>query len=139
METRLRNLVVVLSALVAACQTPARVQPTAPLAGTSWVASTMDDAPLAAGEPPTLAFGDDHRVSGDTGCNRYMGPFLQEGASLRFGDLASTRMACVAEDRAKQEIRLLAILRGATEGQIEDGKLIVRGPTGRIVFERASR
>lgn len=126
-----------LAACAATTPSPPPGPPTPPLAGSSWIASTMDDQPLAPGEPPTIAFGTDQRVSGDTGCNRYMGPFIQEGSSLRFGELVSTRRACLAEDRAKQEVRLLGVLRGATEGQIEEGKLIVRGPTGRIVFERA--
>src|SRR5690606_37495546 len=72
-----------LAACAATTPSPPPGPPTPPLAGSSWIASTMDDQPLAPGEPPTIAFGTDQRVSGDTGCNRYMGPFIQEGSSLR--------------------------------------------------------
>lgn len=109
--------------------------PSAPsLAGTNWTAATIDDGPLAPGDPPTAAFGADNRVSGDSSCNRYTGPYFQTATSLTFGDLASTRRACLDEARARQELRVFSILRGATEGRIEGGRLIIRGPVGRIVF-----
>lgn len=134
---------VLAAALLAACAPnpgPARPGPLPPspsLAGTSWIAASIDDAPLAPGDPPTVAFGADNRVSGDSSCNRYMGPFFQTATSLTFGELASTRRACVDAARGKQEIRVLSILRGATEGRIEEGRLIIRGPVGRMVFTPA--
>jgi heat shock protein HslJ len=48
------------------------------------------------GTPAHLAFqAADSTVSGSGGCNRLFGPFhLQGAAGLRFGNLASTQMAC---------------------------------------------
>src|SRR5262249_10564017 len=52
--------------------------------------------PVAAGgEAPNLQFDPDaHRVSGSTGCNRIGGTYALDANTLRFGALATTRMAC---------------------------------------------
>ncbi|MGQ0713772.1 MAG: META domain-containing protein [Gemmatimonadaceae bacterium] len=51
---------------------------------------------------PHLRFTED-RVNGATGCNSLGGSYEVTGARLRFGSLATTRMACVEEERMRQE------------------------------------
>ncbi|WP_153102202.1 META domain-containing protein [Paraburkholderia hayleyella] len=49
------------------------------------------------GEPVTLALSvaeGQRRVSGFSGCNRYMGTYTLKDGKLSFGPLAGTRMAC---------------------------------------------
>ena len=49
------------------------------------------------------------RIAGHSGCNRYTGNFTQDGESLKFGALASTKMACTP-DRMEQEGTWFAML-----------------------------
>ena len=43
---------------------------------------------------PSLEFGSNGRVTGTDGCNRLMGNWTQDGASVTIGELASTMMFC---------------------------------------------
>lgn len=66
--------------------------------GREWVLVSFSEHtdPLGAGgRPLTLRLDSaESRASGFSGCNRYTGPFTLAGDSLRFGSIASTRMAC---------------------------------------------
>ena len=67
------------------------------LASTSWTLDELVGLHLTTTELHAVnlvfdALGE--RVSGSGGCNRYTGPYKQEGATLTFGALAATRMAC---------------------------------------------
>lgn len=81
---------------VGACGEDGSATTQVPLPGTHWL---LDVGALggAGSEDVTsdLAFGEDGRVSGSDGCNRFTGPYEAEGSSLRLGPLASTRKACV--------------------------------------------
>lgn len=68
--------------------------PTNLLAGTQWVLQTLNGAPALEGAPATLNFGDDGRVTGADGCNRFFGPYQAEGDALIFSQLGGTLMAC---------------------------------------------
>ncbi|HEX7980462.1 MAG TPA: META domain-containing protein [Gemmatimonadaceae bacterium] len=105
-----------LTALVAC--TTGRTTASAPLEGTHWRLIELNGKPaLAAAEQRAdlqFARGDSARVSGSSGCNRFMGSFTRNGADLRFGQMASTQMACIDERVSEQEHAFLAAL-GATE------------------------
>ena len=49
------------------------------------------------------------RVAGTTGCNRYSGTYRIDGASVSFGPLAMTRMACVAPRDAVERAMTAAL------------------------------
>ncbi|MFO0991562.1 MAG: META domain-containing protein [Hyphomicrobiales bacterium] len=51
----------------------------------------------------------DGRVAGHSGCNRYTGSYRQGGETLKFGQIAATKMACTP-DRMKQEQAWLHML-----------------------------
>jgi heat shock protein HslJ len=103
------------------------------LAGTRWVVTSIDGR-APAGPALTADFSNDGRVSGDAGCNSYSGPFIQTGRTVQFGELLSTRRACVDEGRQRQETRLLALLEGATTLQLRRNRLTLRGAKGSLVF-----
>jgi len=68
------------------------------LASTSWKLTELGGKPitLSKEQQPTLAFeasGD--RVSGQGTCNRFNGPYTQNGNALSFGAAAATRMMCL--------------------------------------------
>ena len=62
------------------------------------------------------------QLSGKNGCNRIMGPFASEGATLRLGPLAGTRMACPGR-AAEVEARVDAALATVT-GWRRDGEAL---------------
>ena len=83
--------------------TPA-ANPHSSLAGTIWQVEDISGAGVVDDSHTTLAFGGDHRVAGDSGCNRYFGDYEASGQSLKFGMLAGTLRAC-AEALMDQETR----------------------------------
>ena len=70
---------------------------TGALASTSWKLTELGGKPFT--NPPeqqiTLAFDASGRVSGSGTCNRYNGPYEQNGNALSFGPAAATRMMCL--------------------------------------------
>src|SRR5215207_9854097 len=58
------------------------------------------------------------RVAGSTGCNRLNGSYTRDGAALRFGPAATTRMACIDPAIGAQESALLAALAATTRHAI---------------------
>ena len=115
-SSRTQRTLVALTALVAC--TTGRTPESATLAGTHWRLIELNGKPaLAAAEHRAdlqFARGDSARVSGSSGCNRFMGSFTHTGADLRFGQMASTQMACIDERVSEQEHAFLTAM-GATE------------------------
>jgi heat shock protein HslJ len=112
------------------------------LAGTSWVLEQINDAagarPAANGSQPTLDFGTDGRVTGNATCNRFFGPYTQDGATLSVGMLASTMMACTDESWNEQEQAYMAALGAAEQAQIVGDTLVISGADGvELRFTRA--
>ncbi len=109
-------LPLLMSLLMSACAAPPGGGAEPPLRGTVWqLGADGPDAAhirLDAQEP---------RMAGWGGCNRIMGRYTLEGATLRFDGIAGTRRACLQEDGA--EDRFLAALSGVRGWRIEGGVL----------------
>jgi heat shock protein HslJ len=124
--------------LLAACASapyrePAR--PAAPdLAGTHWTVTSIDGRDTLDRTELTADFGVDGRINGNSGCNRFSGPYVQTGNTVSFGEVLSTRRACTEADRQRQEDRLLGVLRGATTAQLVRGELQLRGRGGSVTL-----
>lgn len=108
--------------------------PAPELAGTQWTVVEIDGRAPIGSERLTAQFGVDGRVAGNSGCNQFSGPYIQDGSSVRFGELLSTRRACVDEDRQRQENRVLAILGGETTVRRDRRELRVRGVNGVLIL-----
>jgi heat shock protein HslJ len=106
------------------------------LAGTSWVVTRIDGRAPLSGDALTADFGVDGRLNGDSGCNHYSGPFIQDGSTVRVGELLSTRRACIDPDRQRQEVRVLAILQGETLIRHEHDRLNLRSSGGTLELVR---
>jgi uncharacterized protein (DUF1684 family)/heat shock protein HslJ len=66
-----------------------------PLEGTEWMLSQLGGAPVTEGVRATLLLdGTERRASGSGACNTFSGPYRLEGASLTFGNLATTLRSC---------------------------------------------
>ena len=82
------------------------------LAGSEWVPVEIDGVPASEVTRAFVQFGGDGRLSGNSGCNRFTGSYLIDGATLRISSgLAMTRMACppaVIEEEARLVQALVA-------------------------------
>lgn len=89
-----------------------------PLAGTRWTLAQLNGqapVPGLGDATPTLEFAaGEPRASGNGGCNQFSGSYTQDGASLRFGPLVSTRRACADEAANRQETAYLRALESTT-------------------------
>lgn len=97
------------------------------LTGTGWVLEEIGGLTLADVEP-TILFGGDGTVSGFTGCNTFSGTYALDGATLSFGPLATTKMAC-ADPTMFVESAFLAAMAGLTGWSLDgEGRLALDGP-----------
>lgn len=106
-----------------------------PLRGTTWKLVHLDDLPVRAAEGQREAHlvlaSEALRVSGSGGCNRITGSFELDGDRLRFGRMASTRMAC--PDGMEQEQRFLASLEKVERYRILGNHLEVLDAAGAVL------
>jgi len=105
----------------------------------SWVVTEIAGKPAISGSEPTLAFDADGKVSGNGTCNRYAGASTIEGATLKFGALISTKMACVGEGLNEQETAYLSALGTAEAAEITpSGELKITASGGAAIqFRKA--
>jgi heat shock protein HslJ len=126
-----------LALVVAACVTDPRepaISTVPDLAGTHWTVTAIDGREPLRSVDLTADFSADGRVSGDSGCNRFSGPFVQTGSTVNFGELLSTRRACEEPTRQHQEDRMLDIMRGATTAQRVRDELRLRSRAGTMTL-----
>lgn len=107
---------------------------TAPLEGTNWQLVEVGGAPVPAAadsnrRPGLRLVPAGHKVQGLAGCNRMMGSYELNGPSLKFGPLATTRMACPSMDA---EQAYLAALGATTRYEIAGAGLTLFGANGPV-------
>jgi heat shock protein HslJ len=98
------------------------------LPGTSWNLVELGGSVPAGDAKETLVFGADGTVHGNAGCNTFNGTPTIDGSTIRFGPLATTRMAC-PEPAMSVESAYLAGLAGATTWRIDRYQLLLEGAT----------
>lgn len=96
-----------------------------PLLGTEWLLTEIAGSPVVANSKASIAFLDGGRAAGNASCNRFTGTVEIAGTSLKFGPMASTRMACVDADISAQEDQYLKILAAAKRYERKDGSLLI--------------
>jgi len=106
-----------------ACATPAPTPTpaTSYLAGTSW--RRVDDM-NANPHGATMAFTTEG-ASGDTSCNRWFSSVTHSGGELRFGNIGTTRRACLSEIQAGTERDFLAALRATRYAHYDQDALVL--------------
>ena len=99
------------------------------LDGTSWIAPAPADQ--------TLSF-KDGKIATFTGCNRGMGSYTEgdDGASLIFSLLATTKMAC-EEAAMKAETDWLALIAKVKSYALEDNELLLMDEAGETLAKLA--
>jgi|APFre7841882724_1041349.scaffolds.fasta_scaffold03593_3 heat shock protein HslJ len=102
------------------------------LAGTSWKVTSFNNGRQAvvsaiSGTDLTMAFSEDGRVAGSSGCNRYNAAYTQDGRKLAFGPAAATRMACATpEGVMEQEQQFLKALGTVATARVEGDRVEMR-------------
>ena len=106
----------------------ASLAPQASLTNTYWKLTQLDGADVAMAPQQErevrITLTSDGKVTGFTGCNRVMGGYTLAGKTLRFTQLAGTRMAC-PPPLMQLESAVLAKLNSVTGYQLEGEKLIL--------------
>lgn len=118
---------------VTSCKPEAATPSTAaPIEGKVWVGEDIDGKGIIDNSRLTIEFSADGKVSGHSGCNRYMGSFERTGDRLTFPTaMASTRMACMAEAINNQEQAYLDVLSKVDRyAMTADGALVLKTPEG---------
>jgi heat shock protein HslJ len=100
----------------------------ASLDGTSWSLADGEGVTIPVGVTMTVAFAGG-TASGSTGCNRFTGIYAEEGGSVSFGPLATTRMAC-ADEVMTAERAYLAALDSVSSWSATDAELVLLDAAG---------
>lgn len=108
--------------------------PPAGLLGTSWLAEDIGGGGVLDRAQTTITFDAEGRVAGSGGCNRYFGPVTIKGDTITFGDLGSTKMACVPALMA-QERKFFDALAASRSYRFDDPghKLVFLGVDGALL------
>lgn len=107
------------------------------LSGAEWRVAVLQGGALPEGVTPTIAFQDDGRFAGHSGCNRYMGGWAQDGNKLTFTQVAGTMMACDDARMAVERRMFEALAAVTTVALTPGGALELLGPEGLLI--RAAR
>lgn len=106
------------------------------LTGTRWEIRTIGKRTLQPvaekGYPTLLLESESNRASGFGGCNRYSGGYTLKENTLRFGPMATTKMAC--ED-SQTEDELMLALASIQMFKISNTTLILQGADGKGILE----
>lgn len=93
------------------------------LSGKRWILSAMGERRVSADKPYIEFDGEQHRISGDSGCNRFFGSVQITGASVKISQLGSTKRACLSADANRLENEFLQTLEKATRFSVESNEL----------------
>ncbi len=114
-------LLMALTAVAAAAQPALAAKP--PLAGTSWVLSSLNGQLPLPGTTVTLQFGARGAASGTDGCNRYTTTYTVRGSNISFREpKAATMMAC-PEPIMDQAAAFTAALAAANKFEVRTNQL----------------
>ena len=105
------------------------------LCGSEWVPVEIEGVPVSEVTRAFVQFGGDGRLSGNSGCNRFIGSHRIDGETLRIrSGVAMARMACppaIMEEEARL-VQALEAARGSSRDGIvldmtgEDGSTVLR-------------
>ena len=108
---------------------PAAPAPAAALEGTEWRLVDIGGQPAPAGadstrHPGFTLIAEGRKVQGSAGCNRMKGTYQLDGQKLKFGPLATTRMAC---PDMLTETAFLKALKATTRYEVSGSSLTLFG------------
>ncbi|MFM9924094.1 META domain-containing protein [Variovorax sp. H27-G14] len=106
-----------------------------PIEGPAWRLVQLGEEPIAPGSEAQVQFDrSSGRVSGSGGCNRISGTYTRSGATLKIGQMASTRMACPDPARGGTEAQFVSALQSTASYRLAGpGRLALLDASGRTV------
>lgn len=129
---RLTILILVLAAILGCSTTPASNEE---LRDREWSlvwADGFDSLPGGV-STPTIRFGTDGRLGGNTGCNTAGAAYNAEGDRLTIDTLISTRRACVAPEGNALERAYVEAVEGTRRYRITNGQLELLGDGDKVL------
>lgn len=102
--------------------------------GVEWRAVSVGGRAPVANHVPTIKL-DGTRAGGNAGCNSYGADVAISGTTIQVSQVMQTEMACADPNAMDLEGAFVAALVAATSIEIRDGKLVIGGPAGELVFE----
>ncbi len=100
----------------------------ADLAGGHWKPAAINAESVVAETPIYVTFGEDGKVTGFGGCNRFFGGYTISGNTIKIGPLASTRKGC--PDTLNLEVEFFKALQEAETFEQTEKALVLFGPGG---------
>lgn len=100
------------------------------LLGSQWV----DAGPLVGENPVSLDIASDAGISGNAGCNQYMGKAEISGSSLRLTHNAATRMFCIPQEVMDTESRFWEALNQTRSAKKDQGLLLLVDESGKVLW-----
>ncbi len=104
------------------------------LVDVTWPLAALDGAAVPAEAAIDATFAADGSLSGSAGCNRFMGSYTLDGATISVAPLATTRMACDPETMARESAFLDLLQAAATWSADGRSVTIVSAAGGTLVF-----
>lgn len=98
---------------------------TSSLWGTEWRLEDLGGLRMIEGSKLSLSFPSANRASGNASCNTYSGSATLNGESIRFGQMALTKLACSPE-ASDQDYVYLKALGSAQSYSVKDKTLLIR-------------
>ncbi len=99
----------------------------------NWVAERIQGQKVSAKVQSTLDIAKDGNITGNAGCNQYMGGMEIKGETIKVQPAGSTRMACPPA-QMQQDSKFHAALGTVTSWKISKGKLILTDAKKREVL-----
>lgn len=103
----------------------------------AWQLTRVAGKDAVPGVMATIEIGEDGKLTGDTGCNRFVGTISVEGDTVQVSRVVSTRRLCL-DPVQTQEDTLLRSLETITRADVDEaGRLVMRNDRD-IVLEAAA-
>jgi heat shock protein HslJ len=103
----------------------------------SWVAISLNGKPYT-DHRPTFTLDKQLRAKGFGGCNTFsVAAYPQTGQRFLVGPFAVTKRACDKDVMAAERTFLLTFHATQEWDLIEGGRLMMKGPKGELIFDRA--
>lgn len=103
------------------------------LPGTAWAVKAIAGNSVQGNLTVTVNFGEDGRISGTSGCNRYFSDYKVDSNTLTIGLIAGTKMMC-GPDAMKIEHNFLSLLHKAETFSVSNtGSLVITANNGDMI------
>ncbi|MFY9178925.1 MAG: META domain-containing protein [Venatoribacter sp.] len=122
------------SALLSACATTPTGLQADQLQYQKWSLFSIDGVAIASDVQSDLFIGENLKVNGKAGCNRFFGEAKLQGGQFSAPNLATTMMACMG-DSQQVENAVLATLASSSTVSLKEQQLILQGNQFTLVYQ----